>query len=59
MLENFELLLQLLRQLAEASKKPLDDMDKYHCWPPGEVPMQGHVPYYWLRTLIAQVDKLD
>ena len=56
--ENCKTLQQLLREMAQAAKKPLDDMDTYHCWPPGQQPMEDHVPYYWLRTLIAQVDKL-
>ena len=59
MFEKHETVEQLLRALAEASKKPLDDMDKHHCWPPGEFPAQDHVPYYWLRTLIAEVDKWE
>ena len=42
-----------LKELAEAAKKPLDDMDKYQCWPPGEERAQDHwYPYYWLRTRI-------
>ena len=48
---------ELLFQLAEASKKPLDDMDKYQCWPPGQERFQDHTPYYWLRVLIGEADK--
>ena len=43
-----------LGTLAEAAKQPLDDMDKYHCWPPGQQPAQDHVPYYHLRCLIGR-----
>ena len=48
---------ELLLKLAEAAKKPLDDMDKYQCWPPGQMRAQDHIPYYWLRVLIGEVDK--
>jgi len=48
---------ELLFQLSEAAKKPLDDMDKYQCWPPGQQRFQDHTPYYWLRLLIGEADE--
>ena len=44
-----------LRALAKAAKRPLDDMDKYHCWPPGQQSAQDHIPYYHLRCLIGRL----
>lgn len=43
-----------LRRLVEAAKEPLDDMDKYQRWPPGQARAHDHVPYYYLRCLIAK-----
>lgn len=52
-LPNFAL---LLSELAQAAKRPLDDMDKYQCWPPGQAPEQDHTPYFLLRALIAAAE---
>ena len=51
--------MELLQKLAQAAKAPLDDMDKYQCWPPGQQRAHDHVPYYWLRVLIAQAEEQD
>jgi len=48
---------ELLFQLSEAAKQPLDDMDKYQCWPPGQERAYDHIPYYWLRLLIGEAEK--
>jgi hypothetical protein len=50
---------ELLSALAKAAKAPLDDMDKYQCWPPGQQRAHDHVTYYWLRVLIAQAEEQD
>ena len=49
--------IELLALLSEAAKKPLDDMDKYQCWPSGQERAYDHTPYYWLRILIGEADK--
>lgn len=58
LLASVEELKKSLRNLAEAAKKPLDDMDKHRCWPPGEERDYDHLPYYYLRKLIHEAEML-